>query len=165
VNYADIFRSDYVANAQRGHFDASRLIHVDSRELIRRMACLGLCIAHLPSQPRGGLLASLFGKKEKTVANTRLWLVSAERRDFDDPGQVPCAPLQGGGQGYRFQLVELPEGLDDKDVEEDPTAAARLRQSFASPVYTCYVGNPGLCWQADDSPLEFRPAPPGQILP
>ena len=107
VNHADIFRSDYVANALRGHFDASRLVHINSRELIRRMACLGLCIAHLPSAQGGGLFASLFGKKEKTVARTRLWLVSAERRDFDDPAPVPAAPLQGGGAGYRFQFVTL----------------------------------------------------------
>ncbi len=165
VNYADIFRSDYVANALRGHFDASRLVHIDSCELIRRMACLGLCIEHLPSEQGGGLLASLFGKKEKTVAKTRLWLVSAERRDFDDPAQVPAAPLQGGGQGYRFQFVELPDDPDDKDAEEDPTVAGRLRQPFAGPLYTCYIGPPGLCWQADDGPLAFRAAPPGQILP
>ena len=115
--------------------------------------------------PRGGLFASLFGKKEKTVARTRLWLVSAERRDFDDPARVPAAPLQGGGAGYRFQFVELPDDVDDKHVEEDPTAAGRLRQVFTGPVYTCHVCRLGLCWQTDGGPLEFRPAPPGQVLP
>jgi hypothetical protein len=141
-------RSDYVSNVLKGRFDRSRLAHVDSEELIRRMDALRLCIQILPSD-------------SNQVSATNLWLVSAEGRNFDVAAETPDTRLRKGGRGYRFQFVTMPDHLDDEDVTIDATSPGRLLQAFEGPVFTCYVCASCLCWQRDDKKMEFARARPG----
>lgn len=67
VDHADIHRSDYVANALRGQMLYGAFEHVDSAELIRRIAAL----RHAVAACDGGEVPS----------HTRLWLVSARQID------------------------------------------------------------------------------------
>lgn len=157
VNYADILRSDYVTHALNGRLDRSKLAHIDSEELIRRMDCLRLCIQALPTD--GNLFTS-----DGNVSSTTLWMVSATACDFDKPAETPHASLGSGGRGYRFEFVRLPRNLNDDDVVLDPAAPGRLLQSFAGPVYRCFVCRLGLCWQRDNAALEFVEAPPGMLF-
>ncbi len=153
VNYADILRSDYVSNALKGRFDRSKLAHIDSAELIQRMDALRFCIQVLPTD--GNLFTS-----DDEVSTTTLWMVGAESWDFDNSATLPDKRLRNAGRGYKFAFVRLPRGLDDEDdVIVDPASPGRLRQAFEGPVYTCFVGRTGLCWQRDDARFDFVKAP------
>ncbi|MCP3720810.1 hypothetical protein [Paraburkholderia sp. CNPSo 3281] len=84
VDYADIDRSDYVANALAGKMLYGAFEHVDAVELIRRIKALRLAVAACdPGQ---------------TPATTQLWLVSASELEHQ----------AGTHKRYRFLFV-LPE--------------------------------------------------------
>ena len=65
VNFTEIRRADYVANALAGSFRTSPLVDVDAAELIRRIDAMRRCVEVLP--PEGDL-----------VSSTKLVLVYAE---------------------------------------------------------------------------------------
>ncbi|MBN3784679.1 hypothetical protein G3O06_45320 [Burkholderia sp. Ac-20345] len=71
VDYADIERSDYVANALHGEVLYGAFEHVDSAELIRRISALRHAVAACDNG--------------QTPSHTKLWLVSA-RELGDSPG-------------------------------------------------------------------------------
>jgi len=104
AEYADIYRSDYVANALAGNMLFGALQHVDAAELIRRIRALRHAVAACdPGQ---------------TPAHTRLWLISARRIDDRSPDAQAA---------YRFLFV-LPVDHGPKAVQ---TAPGRLRVPYA----------------------------------
>ena len=104
AEYADIYRSDYVANALAGNMLFGALQHVDAAELIRRIRALRHAVAACdPGQ---------------TPAHTRLWLISVRRVDDRSPG-TPAA--------YRFLFV-LPVEHGPTAVQSAP---GRLRVQYA----------------------------------
>jgi hypothetical protein len=156
VNHADIMRSDYVSNVLKGHFDRSKLAHIDSEEMIRRMDVLRFCIQVLPTD--GNIFTS-----DGKVSSTKLWLVSAENLVFDDSAALPKR-VRKSGKGYKFAFVRLPDGVDDDEAVVDPVSPGRLLQAFDGPVYTCLICRTGLCWQRDEGRFEFIEAPPDFVL-
>jgi hypothetical protein len=104
AEYADIYRSDYVANALAGNMLYGALQDVDSAELIRRIRAL-----------RHAVAACDHGQ---TPAHTRLWLISA-RRVNNRPSIAQTA--------YRFLFV-LPLDHGPQPVQ---TAPGRLRVPYA----------------------------------
>lgn len=105
VDYADIHRSDYVANALRGEMLFGAFEHVDSAELIRRIAALRHAVAACDDG--------------QVPARTRLWLVSARKLAPDTDAQ--------GAHVYRFLFV-LPAGAAATATQHTP---GRLRVAYA----------------------------------
>jgi hypothetical protein len=129
VNFADIWRSDYVANALHDGIKIDPFKNVDSAELILRMDCLRFCVEKLPEMPH-------------QVSSTRLWLVTAQKvRDWS---VVPDSiPLDGPGYKYVFSI---PENATPNTVKNDPK---RQRQLIHSIGYLCYVTESVLYWSTD----------------
>lgn len=100
VDYADIERSDYVANALAGRMLFGALQHLDAAELIRRIRALRFAVAAC--------------EPGKTPASTTLWLVSAR--------QVP-SPANLAQSLYRFLFV-LPTEVA---AQPSQTTPGRLR--------------------------------------
>lgn len=86
VDYADIERSDYVANALHGEMLYGAFEHVDSAELIRRISALRHAVAACDNG--------------QTPSHTRLWLVSARALGEADDAHAP-----GVAGRYRFLFV------------------------------------------------------------
>jgi len=105
VDYADIQRSDYVANALRGQMLFGAFEHVDSAELIRRIGALRHAVAACDNG--------------QVPSHTRLWLVSA-RRLVGTGGDA-------GDTVYRFVFV-LPA---DASAVPRQHAPGRLRVPYA----------------------------------
>jgi hypothetical protein len=89
VDYADINRSDYVANAMSGRILYGAFEHVDAAELIRRIKALRHAVG--ACDPGG------------TPAKTELWLVSATAKDD---------PSDAGVTTYRFLFVLPHDGAE-----------------------------------------------------
>lgn len=105
VDYADIERADYVANALHGEMLYGAFEHVDSAELIRRISALRHAVAACDDG--------------QTPSHTRLWLVSA--RVLRDAGDARC---------YRFLFV-LPA---DDDAAPEQHAPGRLRVRYGQAI-------------------------------
>ncbi|RQS59106.1 hypothetical protein DID96_35455 [Burkholderia sp. Bp8963] len=111
VDYADIERSDYVANALHGEMLYGAFEHVDSAELIRRISALRHAVAACDNG--------------QTPSHTKLWLVSAralrEAGDANAPGAARC---------YRFLFV-VP--ADDAGAPKQHTPG-RLRVRYGQAI-------------------------------
>lgn len=109
VDYADIHRSDYVANALRGRMLFGAFEHVDSAELIRRIGALRHAVAACDNG--------------QVPSHTRLWLVSARRLDA-----AAALPDDGAPDiAYRFVFV-LPADAGAVPRQHEP---GRLRVPYA----------------------------------
>ncbi|WP_232452636.1 hypothetical protein [Burkholderia ubonensis] len=109
VDYADIERSDYVANALHGEMLYGAFEHVDSAELIRRISALRHAVAACDNG--------------QTPSHTKLWLVSA--RALREAGG---ADAPDDARRYRFLFV-LPD--DDAAPEQHTPGRLRLRYGQA----------------------------------
>ncbi|WP_232440030.1 hypothetical protein [Burkholderia ubonensis] len=109
VDYADIERSDYVANALHGEMLYGAFEHVDSAELIRRISALRHAVAACDNG--------------QTPSHTKLWLVSA--RVLREAGG---ADAPDDARRYRFLFV-LPD--DDAAPEQHTPGRLRLRYGQA----------------------------------
>ena len=108
VDYADIQRSDYVANALCGQMLYGAFEHVDSAELIRRIGALRHAVAACDNG--------------QVPSRTRLWLISARRLDSSSDG--------GAAVVYRFLFVR-PADASVKPMQQE---AGRLRVAYAEAV-------------------------------
>ncbi|CAE6702699.1 hypothetical protein R20943_00650 [Paraburkholderia aspalathi] len=109
VDYADIERSDYVANALGGNMLYGAFEHVDAAELIRRIKALRLAVAACDPT--------------RTPAKTQLWLVSATQ--LDQPADTT--------KTYHFLFVLPEDGA--KPVQHVP---GRLRIRYGEAI-SCNV--------------------------
>jgi len=128
VNYADIERSDYVANLRDGLMSFRQLAQIDADEMGRRMDALRVAVKAADNG--------------KTPAETSLWLISAEA--VPDWSAVPAAGLAGGG--YRYVFAKLKDKIEHP-VDSDP---ARLERTV-SELVRCRVSR-------DDKRVERAPA-------
>ncbi|WP_232444006.1 hypothetical protein [Burkholderia ubonensis] len=106
VDYADIERSDYVANALHGEMLYGAFEHVDSAELIRRISALRHAVAACDNG--------------QTPSHTKLWLVSA--RALREAGG---ADAPDDARRYRFLFV-----LPDDDAAPEQHTPGRLRVRY-----------------------------------
>ena len=111
VDYADIERSDYVANALHGEMLYGAFEHVDSAELIRRISAL-----------RHAVAACDHGQ---TPSHTKLWLVSARALGEADDAHEP-----GVAGRYRFLFV-LPAAGGAVPTQHTP---GRLRVRYGEAI-------------------------------
>lgn len=136
MNFADIWRSDYVSNSLAGRFRPDPFEGIGSDELIARMECLSRSIKRLPPSPN-------------EVAKTALWPITAQR--IDDWAAVQ-ANHGLTGPGYKFVFVTP---TDDDAVEVEP---GRLRQTIEPVGYICHVTKQQLFWSNDGK--TFKPGAP-----
>lgn len=98
VNFADIERSDYVANLRDGLWRFDLLGKVDAAEIVSRMSALQRAVAETEKPGRG---------RRGRAEFSRLWLISAVARDWDrtqgDRG------LSGKGYGFVFATADSSE--------------------------------------------------------
>jgi len=106
VNYADIWRSDYVANMRTGLFAFDKLAGVDATEMGARMDALRKAV----KKADGG----------KDPADTALWLISFER--VEDWAKAGAAGLNGAG--YRLLFVTTTKD-PEHGVKDDPARLFR----------------------------------------
>ncbi|MBN3821143.1 hypothetical protein G3N57_33510 [Paraburkholderia sp. Se-20369] len=111
VDYADIERSDYVANAVQGEMLYGAFEHVDSAELIRRIAAFRHAVASCDNG--------------QTPSQTQLWLVSARLLRESAMAGAPHAAWV-----YRFLFV-LPDDGDAVPVQHTP---GRLRVRYGQAI-------------------------------
>jgi len=110
VDYADIERSDYVANALHGEMLYGAFEHVDSAELIRRIGALRHAVAACDNG--------------QTPSHTKLWLVSARALRETDNTDAP-----GGAGRYRFLFV-----LPAADTTPEQHMPGRLRVRYGEAI-------------------------------
>lgn len=102
VDYADIERSDYVANLIDGQWDFHRLAGIDNRELSRRMDAYA---------------RALDEAQLGDIAFTRQMLISA--KVVDDWSRDARGPTNGmTGSGYRFLVGRIGGPLEARDNDE-----------------------------------------------
>jgi len=120
VNYADIERSDYVANMRTGLFAFDKLASIDADEMGARMDALRKAVAKADDG--------------NDPADTALWLISFER--VEDWAKSGAAGLNG--TGYRLLFVTITKD-PEHGVPDDP---ARLYRPIKQ-AYRCRVDGSG----------------------
>jgi len=134
VNYASLDRSDYVSNALRGDIDVRLTSSIDSEQLIMRMDALRRCIAALPPGT-------------DRVANTKLWLVSAEPVvAWEREATRADAALAGPGFVYVFVRVGDDEDAEGGDVTRRRVALQRR--------FDCQISTKALRFRRDGGDWE-----------
>ena len=115
VNFADIERSDYVANIRAGRARFSALADLSSAEIIGRMEVLRRAVAEIDNG--------------RAPADSRFWLVSAEAVDWAD---FPTAHGDLTGRGYRLIFITA-ESLS-RAVQAEP---GRLELGLTGDLVRC----------------------------
>ncbi len=148
VNFTDIGRADFVANAQDGSFNMALLRNLNSAELISRMECLRISLKRIDSK--------------QIVATTGLWLVSAEKVNWDKGAAghgiptdmfdnskawatTPRDNVKGPGYLYVFANAKRDKEGYENWVDEIERKGKRRRQ-VCEELYVCQVTEEAVAW-------------------
>ena len=121
VNYADIQRSDYVANLLRGRWRFDLLSRITDRQLTARIETIRRAVLRLEG---------------RTPARSRWWLVSAAEVTDWSSDSLHCEFPHLAGSGYRFIFAQVRESDDKGARTSDP---ARIERRLDGDVFLCLV--------------------------
>ncbi|MCZ6786705.1 MAG: hypothetical protein O7E54_06015, partial [Planctomycetota bacterium] len=123
VNFTEIRRADYVANALAGSFRTSPLVDVDAAELIRRIDALRRCLKALP--PEGDMVSSteLVLVYAEALSERELRYVFA-RPEKEEPVSTEDSRRMRKRVGEVYACEITPQDLSFSAVEVGPDGSA-----------------------------------------